>query len=505
MKYDKPVWQIMHDCAGALPEVFRYEQVRDWFDQHYPDVNEATIRAHLIGLTEGGRTKHVQFAQRAPLFRRVARGEYRSIPLAERGEDPHGDVRAGSSLTLASVVPSSNPATDSAVSDRAVHPDGVTKAGHRSAANLDAATRPATDAPVRDADIPDIVLLGSVGERVNVPAPAKEVFRDVSFQLSRVNAELSGSEWFVLSAEHGLLAPDEWVSPDSRTLAEMDPDYRIVWASWVVARLQSLTGSLEGMHVRLDAPDAFIDPLFADLQNVGAVVSAGSIASTARTFSRGAPASSEPVASGTTRADDLVKEKVATPLFLTTIEAAEVAPVVPLHVDNPASLHLSDLQHAVPLSELASLPDLPGLYGWFVDPVGARDLNRCLLLPVRSGLIFVGQVGGPSWQSLADPVLNLRDHVERIQLHGRARASTFRMTLATVLREYLRMSSLEDPRLTSWMTEHLSIAVWPSLESGELRNLEQQVVSELDPPLNVDHLPANEYRARLNQMRRALA
>ncbi|MCW2824067.1 MAG: hypothetical protein JWQ91_984, partial [Aeromicrobium sp.] len=147
------------------------------------------------------------------------------------------------------------------------------------------------------------------------------------------------------------------------------------------------------------------------------------------------------------------------------------------------------------------LPEVPGLYGWFVDPVGARELNRCLQLPVRAGLVFVGQVGGSSRHSICDPVLNLRDHVERVQLHGRARASTFRMTLATILRHHLRMTSLEDPLLTEWMLEHLSITWWTGVDPRELRELWERVVGELDPPLNVDHLPATAYRARLSQMR----
>jgi hypothetical protein len=78
------------------------------------------------------------------------------------------------------------------------------------------------------------------------------------------------------------------------------------------------------------------------------------------------------------------------------------------------------------------------------------------------------------------------------------------MTLATVLRDHLRMTSLEDPVLTMWMLEHLSVSTWPSENFGALRELEQVVVGELDPPLNVDHLPATEYRARLSQMRSVL-
>lgn len=439
MKYDKPVWQIMHQCADAMPAVFRYDDVRNWFTAHYPDVNEATIRAHLIGLTEGGRAKHVQFAPRSPVFRRVARGEYQAIAASERGENPNASSAHGSTLA---------PAPPTAPVDSA------------------------PPAPVHDHTgrlAPDVILLGSVGDRVTVPAPAKEVFREPSFQLSRLDAELSGSKWFILSAEHGLVAPHEWISPDSRTLADMDPEYRMVWAGWVVARLQSLIGSLRDKTVRVDAPDAFIGPLFADLQEAGAIVTSGTFASKSRP-----QATPEPGA-------------------------------VPTSAASEAGAHLADARHAAPASETGSLPDAPGLYAWFVDPVGARILNRCLMLPVRAGLVFVGQVGGSSWQTSSDPVRNLRDHIEQVQLHGQSRGSTFRMVLATVLREYLGMNSMEDPRLTQWMFQHLSVSTWVSERVGSLQALEELVVSELNPVLNVDHLSGTQYRTRLNQMRSSLA
>jgi hypothetical protein len=444
VKYDRPVWQIMHECADAMPDRFRYEDVREWFSLHYPDVNDATIRAHMIGLTQGGRAKHVQFAQRSPVFRRVARGEYTSIPLDDRGESPSLET----------------PPVGKAPRKKIEKKSGK-KVGKRST----------TDS---GRDVPDVVLLGSVGDRVDVPALAKDAFREISFQLSRLDAELSGADLFILSAEHGLLAPDEWMSPDSHTLADMDPDYRAVWASWVVTRLGSLVGSLEGKLVRVDAPDPFTGPLLTDLAEAGAVVS-----------SDHAGAVVPPLTAHNAAADQH------------PAESSSGAGI-------PASLHLSDLRNAVPASDVSGLPTGAGLYGWLVDPVGARELSHCVTLPVRAGLIFVGQVGGSGEQSLADPVGSLRDHVERVQLHGRSRSSAFRMTLATVLREHLGMTSLDDPRLTAWMVEHLSISVWPSDDVDGLRELEQLVVTELDPPLNVDHLPGSEYLDRLNHLRSAI-
>ena len=516
MKYDRPVWQIMHECADAMPDVFRYDDVRGWFVRHYPDVNEATIRAHLIGLTEGGRAKHVQFAPRSPVFRRVARGEYSPIPAAERGEDPNPPAVSTSRIKMSGnghhhAAP---PKVSTAEAPEVLEAPETHSSAGPAASTFD-------DAP----PMPDIILLGSVGERVNVPAPAKEVYREVSFQLSRLDAELSGSEWFILSAEHGLLAPNEWMSPDSRTLADMDPGYRVVWASWVVTRLQSLVGSLDGMIVRVDAPNAFVGPLFAELQDVGAAVSSGSIvadevdesdevdAGEAADQPAGVVEQEAPVP---VRHEELV-EAAADRLSVHEVEPEprdEVqAPVVDPGLATVSDIgrlqsaghHLADLRHAVPADEVDSLPTSPGLYAWIVDPIGARVLNRCLRLPVRSGVVFVGEVGGSTWHALIDPVVNLRDHVAGVQLNGRTRASTFRMTLATVLGDHLGLTTLDDPRLTDWMIEHLSVTTWPVDDGDDLRELARHVIGQLDPPLNVDHLASAEYRDRLLQMRGELA
>lgn len=462
MKYDRPVWKIMHLCADDMNESVRYEDVRDWFLAHYPNVTEATIRAHLIGLTEGGRAKHVQFAQRSPVFRRLARGQYAPIPKAERGEDPDASRPSASRLKMFR-KPDDGPAEEAL--GKVSEPMG----------DISSAPSPMTMCSEREAHVFDVILLGSVGERANVPAPAKEIFREFEFQLSRTDAEKSSSQWFVLSAEHGLVTPHEWITPDPRTLADMEPEYRVDWATWVVARLVSFVGPLEGLSIRVDAPDAFIGPLFADLQAAGAVVSSGNLE--LPNVRRGGPPRMREV----------------------------LADVVAIRPYAEASRHLADPDNAVQLRDLSSLPESPGLYGWCVDPIGARVLNRCLRLPIRAGLLFVGQTGAQGTDSGGvKPAPGLRTQIEAVQLRGHARASTFKLTLATVLQEHLHMSSLDDPLLRDWMMQHLTVTVWPSSDLEELREIAPRVIAELNPPLNIDRGPAAEYRTRLGQMRGAL-
>lgn len=484
VKYDRPVWQIMHECADAMPERFRYDDVKRWFDEHYPEVRDATIRAHLVGLTDGGRAKHVQFAQRRPLFRRVVRGEYEVIPESElpreelEGPGPTSKLKIarapGRTATTGPDTPSQPPSGRARpVPSAPAFPHVVRALDESPDADEegDQARGATATASAGAGPGPAVLLVAGIGDRVNVPAPAKEVYRSAQFQSARGRAEAAGAEWYVLSAELGLIAPGEWMSPDSRTLADMDTGYRVTWAGWVAARLESLVGALEGRTIEVDAPTEHIGPLFADLRARGAVVRV--VDSAARSAGDGA-------------------ERAAPDAVL------ELEPVARI------SGHLTDPAQLTPADDVSALPELPGLYAWWVDAAGARDLNRSLMLPISSGLVFVGQIGGSPWRSTPDVMPTLREQLQRIQLQGRSRSSAFRMTLATVLHEELGMRTLDDPKLTAWMLQHLSVTVWPMEQPARLRELERQVTLRLNPALNVDHVPPSDVRVRLSQLRRAL-
>ena len=122
---------------------------------------------------------------------------------------------------------------------------------------------------------------------------------------------------------------------------------------------------------------------------------------------------------------------------------------------------------------------------------------------MRAGVVYVGQVGGG--HGVRETGFSLRDHVTRVQLHGHARSSTFRMTLATALAAPLALHTLDDPRLTQWMLEHLAVSVWPTDDPDGLAVLKERVIEDLRPPLNVEHAAAPEYGRRLLELRQRLA
>lgn len=87
----------------------------------------------------------------------------------------------------------------------------------------------------------------------DVPAPASDLYASRGFRLRAAYAEQEADQWFVLSAEHGLVGPDEWISPYDLNLADTPGAYRRAWGAWVVARLLRIVGSLQGARIHVIA------------------------------------------------------------------------------------------------------------------------------------------------------------------------------------------------------------------------------------------------------------
>lgn len=147
----------------------------------------------------------------------------------------------------------------------------------------------------------------------------------------------------------------------------------------------------------------------------------------------------------------------------------------------------------------------PGLYAWYVDEGGARDLTDGLGLAVVPGLLYAGQAGaGASGATLASRVLG--NHIG-----GNTYASTLRLTLAAVLIDRLdlvptggrRMEARGEAALSGWMTAHLQLSIEAFPDRGALDTVETKVLAILDPPFNLAKCRPTPVRRRLNQLRRA--
>jgi hypothetical protein len=185
-------------------------------------------------------------------------------------------------------------------------------------------------------------------------------------------------------------------------------------------------------------------------------------------------------------------------------------------VEATAALHALEIEpRRAPADAWPAFDDLdsPGMYSWWVDYDGARDLSVGLGHPVEVGRIYAGQTGATKWPSGATPSTTLRGRIGGNHLRGGVRASTFRLTLAAALRDPLRLhptgprrlGSESEDMLSDWIREHLDVAVHAFADRDVLKDLEHRVLIELDPPLNLEGMQVTPLRVTLSLLRTTLA
>lgn len=123
-----------------------------------------------------------------------------------------------------------------------------------------------------DLRVAHLVLVTCVKSKLEVPAAAKELYISPLFTRQRAYAESAGVPWFILSAEYGLIAPDDWVAPYERYLPDTPTAYRAAWGKWVVERLDLLAGPLHGKVVEIHAGSAYVSAVSAHLVAKGAIL-----------------------------------------------------------------------------------------------------------------------------------------------------------------------------------------------------------------------------------------
>lgn len=94
---------------------------------------------------------------------------------------------------------------------------------------------------VRSLNCDSIFLVSCVGKKRNKPCPAKDLYISDWFQKARGLVERLGVRWFILSAEHGLVEPEQVLTPYEKTLNAMGVNERRAWASDLLAKLTTLS------------------------------------------------------------------------------------------------------------------------------------------------------------------------------------------------------------------------------------------------------------------------
>ncbi|MEZ5645025.1 MAG: hypothetical protein R3E99_07720 [Burkholderiaceae bacterium] len=85
-----------------------------------------------------------------------------------------------------------------------------------------------------------VYLVSCVSQKGERACEARDLYVSDLFRKARRYAEASGCLWFVLSAEHGLVAPGQVIAPYERTLNTMKVADRRLWAERVAAQLAEM-------------------------------------------------------------------------------------------------------------------------------------------------------------------------------------------------------------------------------------------------------------------------
>jgi hypothetical protein len=317
----------------------------------------------------------------------------------------------------------------------------------------------------------DLLLVTCVKDKLGVPAAAADLYVSALFKRERAFAERRGVPWFILSAEHGLVAPGEWLAPYDRYLPDTAASYRAAWGNWVVERLELLAGPLRGRVVEVHASAAYVDAIAKPMSAKGA-----SLLDPLRGLTLG--------------------QRLAwygTGLDVSYVDAAPFVQRLRSHEVGVAPSEFLEGQGAG--------LRVAGLYSWWIDAAGAADLSRGLGLPVSAGLIYAGLAGATRWPSGKRSTNTLWARIAGMHLGGNHEFSTFRRTLGAALASAAHSESIDEGRLTAWMRDHLKVVAVPYEDADTLGKLEEAVLKALDPPLNLKGMSLTPVRGRLTQLR----
>jgi hypothetical protein len=116
-------------------------------------------------------------------------------------------------------------------------------------------------------------LVGCVKGKRSASAPARDLYTSPLFLGRRAFVETTCDEWFILSAKHGLVSPDDVLDPYDETLKDASEAHRRQWSARVLDQLERRFPDLHGVVFEAHAGSAYLDHgLAAALEARGAVV-----------------------------------------------------------------------------------------------------------------------------------------------------------------------------------------------------------------------------------------
>ena len=110
-----------------------------------------------------------------------------------------------------------------------------------------------------------VFLVSCVKTKRNAACAAKDLYASDWFESARAYVEGHGAPWLILSAEHGLLHPDQVVAPYDKTLKTMPINERRRWAERVVKAFDAAVPSARRVVFLAGASyREFLVPLLAE-------------------------------------------------------------------------------------------------------------------------------------------------------------------------------------------------------------------------------------------------
>ncbi|MDD2858985.1 MAG: hypothetical protein PHU75_09965 [Candidatus Nanopelagicales bacterium] len=320
-------------------------------------------------------------------------------------------------------------------------------------------------------------------------AQAKDLYTSPLFTKGRAYAEAAGVPWHILSAEHGLVRPEQWLEPYSRYLPDESVAYRQDWGRRVVESLAAAEGPLAGKVIEVHAAAAYVDAIRPGLQAQGAIV-------TDPLHGLGIGRRQQWYGGG----------RRSTPGEHVPLRQADAAPIGEMPTVAELVSVLSDSSHAMgPHAFLAAGSEglrVPGLYSWWVDAAGALDLTAGLGHRIAPGLIYAGLAGATQWPSGKRSTNTLWSRISGMHLGSKHEFSTLRRSIGAILAAGSDSNEVDEVALTKWMHEHLRVIAVQYLDADALGRIESDVLDVLEPPLNLRGMPDSDIRRELKALRK---
>jgi hypothetical protein len=113
----------------------------------------------------------------------------------------------------------------------------------------------------------DVALVSCAKKKRLVPVAARDLYISTLFKGMRAYVEVHADGWYILSAKHGVVHPDQVIAPYDLTLRRMSQAERQAWGDRVRNQLQTIVRA--GTRVMILAGEQYRKPIESFLSQRG--------------------------------------------------------------------------------------------------------------------------------------------------------------------------------------------------------------------------------------------